>query len=105
MQQHHIAGREGGADMRNRIACIGPVTVYIDSTNTYIDKYMGGIFTPIAQNCKTTDHCMVAVGYTQAAYFIRNSWGKKWGENGYLMFDSTERDQNVQYSKTLSSSS
>ena len=74
-------------DMRNKIACIGPLTIFLDSTHTKIDKYKGGIFTPIAKNCKETDHVMVAVGYTLRAFIIRNTWGKKWGEDGYLMFD------------------
>ena len=79
------ASSEG--DMRNKIACIGPVTILIDSTHTKIDKYTGGIFTPNAKDCKETDHVMTVVGFTLGAFIIRNSWGKKWGEDGYLMFD------------------
>ena len=28
-------------------------------------------------------HCVMIVGYTPTGFIIRNSWGKKWGNNGY----------------------
>ena len=73
--------------LRRQIACIGPVTIGMDTKNTRIDKYKGGIFKPIAADCKQIDHAMVVVGYTRMAFIIRNTWGKNWGEDGYLMFD------------------
>ena len=30
------------------------------------------------------NHAMVICGYTQTHFIVRNSWGKKWGDNGYL---------------------
>ena len=72
-------------DLIEKIVCIGPVSVTIDTKHSQMSKYKGGLFT--AQNCKQSDHAMVVVGYTHTAYIIRNSWGKRWGENGYVMFD------------------
>ena len=72
-------------DLRNKVACIGPVTFGIDSRNTKLDNYMGGTFKPIAADCRIMDHAMVVVGYTRWVYIIKNSWGRRWGEDGYLM--------------------
>ena len=68
-----------------KIVCIGPVSVAIDTKHSKMGKYKGGLFT--AQNCKRADHAMTAVGYTKAAFIIKNSWGEEWGEGGYLNFD------------------
>ena len=49
--------------------------------------YFGGIITSDA--CKTAqDHAMLAVGYgvenSQGYFILKNSWGNKWGEDGYV---------------------
>lgn len=31
-------------------------------------------------------HCVLAVGYNQKGVILRNSWGKSYGENGYVIF-------------------
>ena len=52
-----------------------------------IQEYKGGIFTGCT-NDHAEDHAMVVVGYGtengQDYWLIKNSWGKDWGENGYL---------------------
>ena len=35
---------------------------------------------------KMTTHAVAAVGYTPAYILIKNSWGKDWGEQGYVKF-------------------
>ena len=75
------------------IVCIGPVSVSMDSKHSKMRKYKKGLFT--AQNCKIVDHSMTVVGYTKAAYIIRNSWGEKWGEGGYLNFDRNGPECNI----------
>jgi len=41
------------------------------------DKFVGG-------------HAMCVVGYTQDAFIIRNSWGTKWGNNGYCYYNFSD---------------
>jgi len=46
------------------------------------DDYGGGIF----NHCwsETPQHAVTVVGYTDSYWIIKNSWGKDWGENGYM---------------------
>lgn len=44
--------------------------------------YKSGIYDT---GCGTAlDHGVVAVGYGDGYYIIRNSWGTGWGEGGYM---------------------
>ncbi|CAG9822076.1 unnamed protein product, partial [Phaedon cochleariae] len=75
--------------LKQAIASIGPISVAIDADN--IQLYVGGIYTT---KCKTIDinHAVLAVGYGSQStkngtidyWIIKNSWGKTWGEQGYI---------------------
>jgi len=70
----------------NALVSVGPLTVAVVGGG--IQGYSKGVLS----NCKSTvvDHAVVMTGFgkdapTQMLYWnIRNSWGKEWGENGYL---------------------
>ena len=62
----------------------GPVSVGIDSTNW--DNYKSGIFKHTMCS-RDIDHAVTIVGYTRKAWIIKNSWGKDWGDNGYLYLE------------------
>ena len=56
-----------------------PVAVAVDASNW--SSYNSGVFS----NCGTSiNHAVVAVGYTNDYWIIRNSWGQRWGLNGYM---------------------
>ncbi|VFQ75938.1 unnamed protein product [Cuscuta campestris] len=63
-----------------------PVSVCVDASKN-MQLYKGGIFT---SGCTTKiNHGVTAVGYGVDAdgrkfWLIKNSWGKDWGENGYV---------------------
>ncbi|KAK7880624.1 hypothetical protein WMY93_032734 [Mugilogobius chulae] len=68
-------------------AAIGPIAITIDAT--YIDNYKSGVYNN--PNCtKRTNHAVLLVGYGTDDkrgldyWLIKNSWGKRWGEKGYI---------------------
>jgi C1A family cysteine protease len=66
-----------------------PVSVTIDASKLIFHNYTSGVIS--GTGCGTSlDHAVVAVGYGSDAetgldyYLVRNSWGKAWGDNGYV---------------------
>ena len=66
----------------------GPVAVAVNSNSKVFQSYSGGIIDD--PKCSSlVNHAVLAVGYgkdeeTGKEYFIiKNSWGPRWGENGY----------------------
>jgi len=71
-----------------------PVGVAVDADD--IMFYEGGVFT---NDCATDlNHAILAVGYGvdketgKSFYKIKNSWGEKWGEGGFIRLERTEED-------------
>lgn len=65
----------------------GPVTIGLAAGSSVFKGYTGGVIT---KGCSGQgNHAVLAVGYgtdpKHGDYFlIRNSWGARWGENGYV---------------------
>ncbi|GAB9477860.1 Papain-like cysteine protease c1, partial [Globisporangium polare] len=59
-----------------------PVVVAVAAGNNAWKQYAGGVLS----TCQTSqvDHAVVAVGYDASTIKIRNSWGARWGEAGYI---------------------
>jgi KDEL-tailed cysteine endopeptidase len=71
----------------------GPISTTVAAGNPYFRGYKGGILN--AKQCPTkSDHMVAAVGYGvqngQKFWIIRNSWGVKWGEKGYIRIAAVE---------------
>jgi|GEM_PF-2621852 len=65
----------------------GPVTAGVCVGNAFAN-YTGGIFQTDERNqCPYgTNHAVVLVGWddSQGVWYLRNSWGMRWGENGMM---------------------
>jgi cathepsin L len=58
---------------------VGPVSVAVDASNW--SSYKTGVF----DKCGTgLNHGVLAVGYTSDYWVIKNSWGSRWGEDGFM---------------------
>lgn len=66
----------------------GPVSVAIQASSSVFQMYTGGVIT--SDKCGTRlDHGVLLVGYGTDDklgdyYVVKNSWGQKWGEQGYV---------------------
>ncbi|CAI5456039.1 unnamed protein product [Caenorhabditis angaria] len=74
----------------NWIAKNGPVTFAMTTTRPLL-FYRSGIYHPSSEDCADKSlgsHAMAIVGYGSEKgkdyWIVKNSWGKNWGENGYL---------------------
>ena len=85
--------------LETALANVGPVAVTVAANWA---SYGGGIFSGGCSNFPgsscTLDHAVVAVGYTQDYWLVRNSWGSGWGEDGYIRL--TRKHDNTTYTDT-----
>lgn len=66
-----------------------PVAVLIAANMTLFEQYDGGVFVGPCDG-KNHTHAVTVVGYGATAggsnyWILRNSWGRNWGEGGYML--------------------
>jgi hypothetical protein len=75
------------ADLKSALN-LGPVSVAIEADQFAFQLYSGGILEDTGGflgSCGTNlDHGVLAVGYGEGYFKVKNSWGSSWGEAGYL---------------------
>lgn len=60
-----------------------PVSVAIQADTSTFQTYSSGVIT--SASCGTNiDHAVLAVGYGEDYYIVKNSWGTWWGDQGYV---------------------
>ncbi|XP_067824156.1 cathepsin K-like [Heptranchias perlo] len=70
------------------VADIGPIAVVIDAGLKSWQFYSSGVY--YDANCRTNtfNHAVLVVGYGVQSgmkhYIVKNSWGKDWGQSGYI---------------------
>lgn len=76
----------GVEKIKNAVCKYGPIVVSMRSTRAF-HAYKGGIYDENAPG--GTNHAILIVGWDDSknAYIVKNSWGKDWGENGYVYMD------------------
>lgn len=65
--------------LQGYVASVGPVSIAVDAST--FQFYSGGVL-----NCRgsSLNHGVLLVGYTADSWIIKNSWGKNWGEQGFI---------------------
>merc|ERR1719453_987473 len=64
----------------------GPVSVAIEADQMAFQLYQSGTIT---SGCGTNlDHGVLAVGYGDEYYLVKNSWGTSWGMQGYVQIST-----------------
>ena len=61
----------------------GPIATGVKTTQSFL-FYSSGVFQD--DTCKTLipNHAVALVGYDRVSYRVKNSWGKVWGDRGYM---------------------
>lgn len=77
----------------------GPVSAALYAASMCFENYAGGVFTCAGCDCtEESDHAIQLVGLgfdansSQWFYWLRNSWGTTWGEQGYMQFSASMGD-------------
>jgi len=73
---------------------INPVSVAIDASHKSFQYYQDGIYYEPSCGNKNDDldHGVLAVGYGDGYYWVKNSWGTDWGDGGYIQMARNERN-------------
>ena len=89
----NYASKRCSTDITINLLVQGPISIGIDAGTQEFQNYSSGTFTA---NCTQDNHAVIAVGYgndgTNDYFLVRNSWGKYWGENGYIKVAVNEQN-------------
>jgi len=87
-------GRLGSSGSQNNMCATlqnkGITTVAIDASGAAFQLYNGGVYTGGSCSSKRLNHAVTAIAFGTTggtnSLTIKNSWGKSWGDSGYVHF-------------------
>ncbi|KAL2084370.1 hypothetical protein ACEWY4_019888 [Coilia grayii] len=71
-------------DLTAAVAQVGPIAVAVDASLSSFHFYKRGVYSEPACNPGRLSHAVLAVGYDRKSWIVKNSWGKRWGNQGYI---------------------
>jgi cathepsin L len=93
---HYTAANSGGSITSYKSVASGsesglitaitaqPVSVAIDASHNSFQLYKSGIYYEAACSSTRLDHGVLAIGYGDDYFLVKNSWGTSWGQAGYI---------------------
>lgn len=94
----NILPRGSEEALQKATAEVGPISICIDAKHRSFQQYRGGIYDEPQCSPTQVDHCVLVVGYGTDYYgspywLVKNSWGKSWGMDGYIMMSRNKQNQ------------
>ena len=82
-------GRDDSEEkVRKSVQSGGPLVAIIDARDPAFQMYKAGIYSSETCEQSSPNHAVLIIGYGteagQAYWLVKNSWGKRWGEEGYF---------------------
>ncbi|XP_017489756.1 PREDICTED: cysteine proteinase 3-like [Rhagoletis zephyria] len=74
------------AEMQRILVQMGPLYVVVDGRPELFRNYRSGVVDE-SEGCSNggqVNHAVLLVGYTEDAWLLRDSYGRRWGEEGYF---------------------
>ncbi|KAL5493700.1 hypothetical protein EMCRGX_G014919 [Ephydatia muelleri] len=85
------------SDLMAAVATVGPVAVAVDANTNAFRFYQSGVFDSSTCSSTKLNHAMLVTGYGsyngKDYWLVKNSWGKYWGDNGYIMMVRNKYNQ------------
>ncbi|CAF1052385.1 unnamed protein product [Brachionus calyciflorus] len=82
--------------LKYAVATNGPVAVAVDASSWGFIHYSSGIYRDNYCSSRRLTHAVIVMGYGtengQDYWLIKNSWGARWGQNGYMKMARNRRN-------------